>query len=72
MALLVVKWSLSLLVIGFGTLYCWRAYTRPGSGVEFRLRDLFRHRPMNDKSSAQLLIEGLFGILLGIVVLIWV
>jgi hypothetical protein len=72
MALFVIKWSLSPLVIGFGALYCWRAYTRRGAGAEFRVRDLFRHRPMNDKSSAQLLIEGLFGILLGIIVLVWV
>lgn len=71
MALLIVKWSLGIFVICGGAIFCWRAYAGQGAATQFRVVDLFRHRPVGEKPNTQLIIEGVFSILVGIGGLIW-
>ena len=59
---------LALFVIAFGIYSCREGYLR-ASGPAFRVGDLFRHRPMHEKPRAQLVIEGIFGIAVGIIAL---
>jgi hypothetical protein len=66
-----IKWLLCGAAFAGGAALWAMAYARRGAGGEFRLRHLFEHRSVGRSSSTQLLIEGLIGILLGIVGLVW-
>ena len=61
------KWIMAPMVIIVGLIFCGFAYTKEPDKRPFRVRDLFRYVPIRESTRLQLLIEGLFGIALGVV-----
>lgn len=60
------KWIMAPMVIVVGVIFCGFACAKGPDTRPFRVRDLFRRIPMREKTKKQLLIEGLFGIALGV------
>jgi hypothetical protein len=61
------KWIMAPMVIIVGLIFCGFACAKDPDTKPFRVQDLFRRIPMREKTKAQLLIEGIFGIGLGII-----
>ena len=55
--------------LGAALLFFWAISNEPSRHVRFRLRHLLSHRPVNERSRLQLVLEGSLGLVLGIALL---
>lgn len=57
--------------LGAALLFFWAVFNEPSRDVRFRVRHLLSHRPVNERSRLQLVLEGSLGLFLGIALLWW-
>lgn len=55
--------------VGAGLLFFWAITNQPSREVRFRVRHLLSHRPVNERSTLQLVLEGGLAMVLGCLLL---
>ena len=68
--ILACKWVVSPLLVVGGAVLCRFAWLKRNDARPFRIRDLCTAQSIDDSAKQQLLIEGVFGIALGILVFV--
>ena len=68
--ILACKWVVSPLLVVGGAVLCRFAWLKRNDTKPFRIRDLFMAQSIDDSAKQQLLIEGVFGIALGVLVFV--